>query len=402
MRFRGVVTAVFAITLVQACDSDADLPLETFAPQFTFEDDSTCAARGDIAPAAFTLLQSGCAAADDGFDDDTVTFQYETRPAVGSAWDSIESYFLLTYEFRVADADSFGIRRVDVEAFDASVFGDTSLRVTPDPFTVRLLKDLTGAGFINYVVGCKESTSEQQVDLCLQAASTDWHYETAFCIDNREDNTFVDAVDLCIPLLQGLPLPDQLNQLPTAAFFSSTPAYNSLTECHDVSFNAAPSSDPESGSLSYSWTFESPDPGESINPAQTATVAREFCAEGVYTVRLKVQDGAGGIDVETKFVPVEAPPPPEPFTVEINGAEFAPENQDCIYYRVVSGGVSPYTYEWRRSRVLGVVSTDISYLAYTGTSSFTLTLDAWDSDGGHATDTLAVTVTGGFGFCPSV
>ena len=398
MRLRGVATAVLATVCLQACDSEADLPLQAPAPQLAFEGDDTCWVRGDLS-AQFDLIQNGCSYAEDGFDDETVTFEYEFHPAESFEAADIESYFVLTYEVRFADATSFGIQLVDVEPFDAAVFGEPDSLVTPDAFAIRLIEELSGAMFINYVVGCETTTSESHVDDCLEVQNPHVHYEVGFCIDTDEDSAFAHAEDLCEP--GGIAdHPDLMNELPTANF-SFTVDYNSATGCHDASFNASPSSDPDSGSLSYSWSFEGP--SGTLSPAQTVNVTREFCATGDYEVRLKVEDPAGGIDAKTDTVFVEPPPPP-PLTVEINGAEFPPANQDCIWYRNVSGGVPPYSFEWRRfeGRSSSVVSDSISYFGNTGTTSFSLSLDAWDSNGGHVTDTLAVTVTSQMGFCPSV
>ena len=400
MRFRRVVTPVLAIACAQACESEADLPLATIGAQSTFEGNSTCVAFGDFVPDAFDLVRDDCADAAEGFDDQTVTFQYKTRPVVGAEWESIDSYFLLTYEFRVSDASSFGIRRVEVGPFDASVFEDTSLLVTPGAFDLRLLEELTGAGFIIYVVGCKDPTSAPQLDSCLQLASTDWHYEHAFCIDNAVNITFSDAADLCMPDFRELNHPDTLNTLPTAQF---TIQLVDSVPCPTFSFDATPSTDPEQGSLSYSWSFNP----ATIPSAETPTVTRTFCTSGDYEVRLAVTDTGGGMDIQQSTISVDVPDPPD-FVAEIVGPDSVPPNQTCAWTATIpdSEGVPPYAYQWKKKTGLkGLpveVSTERVYEDDTGASTFTLYLTVWDSANNFDSDSGTVTVTSAVPpFCPS-
>ena len=101
------------------------------------------------------------------------------------------------------------------------------------------------------------------------------------------------------------------NQAPTAAIA----ALNSIREGDDLFLDARPSSDPDGDTLSFEWSLDGDTVyGEANEPTtETATVSWAtlqtlgITGPGTYTIRLKVDDGNGGVD-ETSTDLVVTPP----------------------------------------------------------------------------------------------
>lgn len=85
------------------------------------------------------------------------------------------------------------------------------------------------------------------------------------------------------------------NRAPTAAFASTVDGLA-------VALDAGGSSDPDGDALTYSWDFGDGGTGEG------ATVRHVFPTSDSYEVSLRVDDGRGGVDAETRVVPVNRPP----------------------------------------------------------------------------------------------
>jgi hypothetical protein len=80
------------------------------------------------------------------------------------------------------------------------------------------------------------------------------------------------------------------------------------------------------------------------------------------------------------------PPPPPPLAVTMTGPSSIRPNSNCTWAASVNGGVTPYTYAWKRNGTS--VSTSSSYDG-TGNTTFTLALTVTD----HANSTSTVSKT---------
>jgi hypothetical protein len=85
--------------------------------------------------------------------------------------------------------------------------------------------------------------------------------------------------------------------------------------------------------------------------------------------------------------------PPPPPTAEITGPYEVQQHVHCTWDSKVSGGASPFTYEWRRDG--SVVSTDSHYATWdTGAGDFMLELRVWDAHERIGFDYRTVAVDG--------
>jgi hypothetical protein len=84
-----------------------------------------------------------------------------------------------------------------------------------------------------------------------------------------------------------------------------------------------------------------------------------------------------GVEHDLGVLTVEPPPAPPP-AVAIVGPYEVQQHVHCTWTSNLSGGVSPFTYEWRRDG--SVVGTDSHYTTWdTGTTDFLLELRVWDA-----------------------
>jgi len=92
------------------------------------------------------------------------------------------------------------------------------------------------------------------------------------------------------------------NLAPTSSFVATVPAVGL-----SVSVDGSGSSDPESGPLTYAWSFESGSPATATGAAASVT----FPGTGVYTVGLTVTDNVGETGYSEQEISVTAPQPGE-------------------------------------------------------------------------------------------
>ncbi len=172
------------------------------------------------------------------------------------------------------------------------------------------------------------------------------------------------------------------NQPPTAVAggpYSGTAGY-------PTSFDGTGSSDPESGTLTYSWDF-----GDTSPDGSGSTPTHTYAAAGGYTVTLTVTDPGLEADSDTAAVTIAANQSPSanaggPYSgssgtpVAFSGSGSDPEG----------GGLS---YSWDFGDGSPAGSGQNPTHTY-GAGDFTATLTVTDPGGAQATDTAAVTVAG--------
>ena len=105
--------------------------------------------------------------------------------------------------------------------------------------------------------------------------------------------------------------------------------------------------------------------------------------------------GYGLVNVAAALSAAAAAPP----TVSIDGPSAVRPNEYCGWTSSVSGGVPPYTYDWR---VNDLHKASTSYLDYQNTgSNFVTSLTVRGADEGETTQYLSVSVSGGAPLCVS-
>jgi subtilisin len=97
----------------------------------------------------------------------------------------------------------------------------------------------------------------------------------------------------------------------------------------------------------------------------------------------------------------EPPPAPEPLTVNINGPTTMQPNSQCFYSSTVSGGTTPYSYQWYQSStpVGNESSVTVSSSGYV--SSFRLSLFVTDDGGLNESDDITVQISDDAPICRS-
>lgn len=382
MRYAPLVTTFAAVSL--ACGEPAGRRgLETpLGP--TRSSESICDTNHDIA-VRFALLIDGCSAATDGYGDETATFQYEYTPSFKTQ--DGDQHVLATYELRYAGPGSFGVRLADVVFVDSIIEGDSVTQT--NPFSLRYITELAGSKFVGLVGGCSAAYSNP-LDCWNNRVPEGPHLEPRFCVDDPSDGAYSDAEALCGDNLDS---PIGHNQLPTATFTASE--VSKTTTSATWRFNASASSDPEAQALTYHWTFSDGQTASTSDPIYE----RVFSTEATYSARLRVVDPGEGMDIQVKSFNVTLADP-DPLSVTILGPSEAPPNEVCTWMASVEGGLTPYSYEWRRGK--SVVGTEELYTANTGTSSFTLSVTVASADGQTASDSHSVTVQESEAFCPTM
>jgi len=114
----------------------------------------------------------------------------------------------------------------------------------------------------------------------------------------------------------------------------ATPEVNEL-----VTFNASASMPIGGEIVSYEWDF-----GDG-NYASGKIVTHRYGTAGTFTVTLNVTDSEGLWDIEQKQIEVKAPPPPLTVTISPTSASIL-VGQSVTFTSTVSGGYTPYTYQW--------------------------------------------------------
>ena len=120
--------------------------------------------------------------------------------------------------------------------------------------------------------------------------------------------------------------PPSDNEDPVAAFTSTQTAANATGVTYK--FSAADSKDPDGNALAYAWDFGDDTTGTGRDFTKTYT------ASGSYKVTLKVDDGKGGSDTETKTLEVKVGSAPTTFDLTVSqtgdgNVQPSPEGEDC-------------------------------------------------------------------------
>jgi len=124
--------------------------------------------------------------------------------------------------------------------------------------------------------------------------------------------------------------------IPVASFVWSP----SVPEVNEVVTFDASASMPIGGEIvSYEWDF-----GDG-NQASGKIVTHRYSSAGSYTATLNVTDNEGLWDIEQKQIEVKAPPPPLTVSISPTSASIL-VGQSVTFTSTVSGGVTPYSYQW--------------------------------------------------------
>jgi len=91
--------------------------------------------------------------------------------------------------------------------------------------------------------------------------------------------------------------------------------------------------------VSYEWNL-----GDG-SYASGMIVTHRYGSAGNYTVTLNVTDSEGLWDIEQKWIEVKAPPPPLTVSISPTSASML-LGQSVTFTSTVSGGYTPYTYQW--------------------------------------------------------
>lgn len=95
-------------------------------------------------------------------------------------------------------------------------------------------------------------------------------------------------------------------------------------------------------------------------------------------------------------------PPTIPPTISIDGPTRIQPGATCIWSASVSGGLSPYTYDWHMDGVDMGSDATLDAAKPTGLGSpFTVYLDVWGADGGHSSTSINVTESSTAPICPN-
>lgn len=194
------------------------------------------------------------------------------------------------------------------------------------------------------------------------------------------------------------------NQVPTAAITADRLSGQApLT----VSFDGTGSSDPDGDVLQYAWDL---DGDGQLDDAFTPTASHTYTATGTYTVRLRVDDGHGGVDEETRQVVAEADPNDPPTatmvsptsattwavgdSVSLQGSGSDPEGA-ALTYRwdigvVHCSATPPYDCHTHPLQTLAGATASFSAPDHDYPSRLSVTLTVTDAGGLTDTETLEI------------
>jgi len=188
-----------------------------------------------------------------------------------------------------------------------------------------------------------------------------------------------------------------LDNTPPVASFTWTPSIPKVGET--VTFDASASTSGGVTILSYEWGF-----GDGEH-ATEKTVTHTYTTAGTYTVTLNVTDSLGFWDIEQKQIQVEALPTPPPLSASTSPLSTSIlVGQSVTFTSTVSGGYTPYTYQWYLNGAL-VSGAPSNTWTFTSTTSgiYYIHLKVTDAKGNTAqSETARITVStppvGGYSF----
>ena len=392
MRKRALSTHLLLGCLVVACTGDPTRPTDRLnrLPHLSVGDECYRVGNGDVSgPCWITVhdvFENGT-----GMDDPVSSIQYEHTSLIRATEGNISLW--LTYEFRYAAAGgppSFRLAKaVQYIPRERLVWNENTGVYTREPlpttipsgqFTLTHNREGGQSMFVGYYGAC----ASESVAACvangeaLVRATSSMHDEVYWCGGTPPD-------ECPVPGIVGL------NRLPTAAFTGPSSNLSSNQPCIRAGFDASGSRDSiDNDPLTKSWTIIGPNVSVTYPTADSAVAM--FCATGAYNVRLRVDDGRGGIDVRSQRinVSIDPPPPPPALVAYLTGPTEVPKRSYCPWNGYGTGGVAPYSYQWYKNDVL----TDATYgnQVYAGTSSFTLKVKITSSDGQVAWATMPILV----------
>jgi len=181
------------------------------------------------------------------------------------------------------------------------------------------------------------------------------------------------------------PLMNPWGSGPPVASFSWSPSTPEVGEL--VIFDASASLPVGGEIISYEWDF-----GDG-SYASGKIVTQSFGSAGTFTVTLNVTDSEGLWDIEQKQIEVKAPPPPLTVAISPTSASIL-EGQSVTFTSTVSGGYSPYTYQWYLNGVpvSGATSETWAFIP-TEAGTYYIYLKVTDNNGNTAqSETARITV----------
>lgn len=222
------------------------------------------------------------------------------------------------------------------------------------------------------------------------------HWAVVASADNPFESTFASG-DAAWAFVSGNAVFPPANQTPTASFTVTAGAVSG--GCRTYSFNAGGSSDPDGQGLSYIFSYGD---GSGLDSAMTSSRSHAYCSAGSRTVRLRVNDGAGGIDVASVVLNVTVP---SPLDVVVGGRTTVRPNSLCSYSATAMGGTAPFTFRWyKNTSLVRTATTTTPYddrTQNTGSTSFWMTASVTDGDGAVARDSVRVTISSSASLCPT-
>lgn len=294
-----------------ACDA-ATTGVKESQPKFgTYNSGSHCVEQADLPGYSYP---SDCDASvvSQGFAGQTVTLSptYSDPNLATRTW--------YVYEFRVLPgATNYSMKLIA----SPTITGSGTQPI--GSFSARLLPELAASGII--------------------VNDMPTHWAIVASADRPGEPTFADG-DAAWNFVSGNAVFPPPNHTPTATFTSTAGEVSG--GCRTYSFNAGGSSDGDGQTLSYIFDYGD---GTALDSGLTATRSHSYCTAGSKTVRLRVNDGAGGIDVYTAGLLVTLP---DPLQISTGGRSAVRPNVICSYSAQAQGGTAPFTFRWYKNSTL--------------------------------------------------